>query len=278
MLDSAFLGVIVGSGLSIVVNFFSHYFTMQKEEKQWERQQASEENRRKLDEEKQIKQSIIDIYHNCISRLSFLVASENETLKISPEERLQLYKDAFHWLALLEVQKKDRNTEDHRRFQNEVRMFLDDPDVFAGNLLESVRKIAMFDHVLSPNPPTPEKRDNNNRRVQVDLDESFRREQAIQGKELLIQYMFDCDLKTLTPKQREKLWDAYSGNSRIPDTIYLSVPKFNEHSKKIELKGWKARLDPTSSSPEKIFFVGEREFETSLKSAQEAEATLAIPC
>ena len=98
-MDSTLLGVIVGSSLTLIGNFLSHLLTMQKEKKQWERQQEAEEKKRKKEDEKQVRGSIVDIYHNCISRLSLVVASKSESLEISSEEKLQLYKDTLQGIA-----------------------------------------------------------------------------------------------------------------------------------------------------------------------------------
>ncbi len=51
-LDSAIVGVIVGSLLSLVGNFLNHWLSMQKEEKQWLRRQKAEDERLAREEKK----------------------------------------------------------------------------------------------------------------------------------------------------------------------------------------------------------------------------------
>ena len=276
-MDSTLLGVIVGSSLTLIGNFLSHLLTMQKEEKQWERQQEAEEKKRKKEDEKQVRGSIVDIYHNCISRLSLVVASKSESLEISSEEKLQLYKDTLHWLALLALHRSDLYSEGRRTFQDRIKDFAENPDFFADMLLDEVKKMAMFDRMLAPDGPPLKRKDENERRVQVNLDESYRRQMAIEGKELPTHYMFECDITTLTPSQREKLWDMhYPENKGIPPTIYLAVPVFNEKTGQVVLKGpgiWEAKIDPTSASPQEIFCAWEEAFEKALQTAEQAKAT-----
>jgi hypothetical protein len=168
-------------------------------------------------------------------------------------------------------------SEGRRTFQDRIKDFDENPDFFADTLLDEVKKMAMFDRMLSPDGPPLKRKDDSERRVQVNIDESYRRQMAIAGKELPTHYMFECDITTLTPSQREKLWDIhYPENKRIPLTIYLSVPVFNEKTGQVVLKGpgiWEAKIDPTSASPQEIFCAWEEAFEKALQTAEQAKAT-----
>ena len=123
-LDSALLGVIVGSLLSLAGNFVNHWFSMRKEEKHWERQQESEDKKRKFEEIKQEKDHLRNIYHNCISRLFLIEASRLEGSKIKTDDLSSIYKEAFDWLSMLPLHHKDLyNDKDysfHRNFLHEL--------------------------------------------------------------------------------------------------------------------------------------------------------------
>ena len=207
-LDSALIGVLVGSSVTLVGNFLNYWFSTRKEAKQWERQQEAEENRRKRDKATAERQLIRETYRNCIRILS-LISVRGEDLETSQEEKLKLYKEAFEWVALLELHSNRLDRDGRHNFRNTIRDFTMSPESFAEFLLEDVKKMAIGDRILAPDRPEPKKKNPNERRVQVDLDESFRRLQAIEGRELRKTYMFDCDISTLTPFQREKLWDMH---------------------------------------------------------------------
>lgn len=122
------------------------------------------------------------------------MASNSESLEISSEEKLQLYKDTLHWLSLLALHRTDLYSEGRGNFQGRINSFAESPDFYADTILEEVKKMAMFDRVLSPDGPPLKKKNQNERRVQIDLDEGFRRQKAIEGKELPKHYMFKMNV------------------------------------------------------------------------------------
>ncbi len=147
-LDSALLGVIVGSVLSLIGNFVNQWFSMQKEEKQWVRQQETEDKKCKIDKERQEVEKIRSVYHNCISRLSLIEASKSEELNIPAEKLSVIHQEAFQWLALLSLHQRDIYDEKRYNYHKHFRDFSENPDSYAEILKQKVYKLAMSDKVL----------------------------------------------------------------------------------------------------------------------------------
>lgn len=147
------------------------------------------------------------------------------------------------------------------------------PDFYLTDLLKEVTNLAMSDKKLFPNAKLKEKNPNA-RRLQLEMDKNYRRQQMIEGTELKNTYILEYDLTKLTPSQREKLWDKYCPtNSRIPSIIHLYTPKFGKNSKKVELTGggvWKAKINPVSSALENIFDAWEKDYDKALNKAIKA--------
>lgn len=276
--DSAIIGVIVGSVLSLIGNIVNHWFSMRKEEKQWLRQQEAEDKKRKLDEEQQEINNIRNIYHNCISRLSLIEASKSKHLDIPAENLATIHKEAFEWLSLLSLHQRDLYDEKRHNFHKRFREFSDDPQFEAPFIFQEVYKLAMSDKVLFPNVK-PKKYDPNQKRAQMNISEEFRRQQMIDSSiNLPSTHMFDLDISKLSLTQREKLWDQNKKN--IPDTIYLSLPKFNEQTNQIILKGegiWTTSLNPYVSSIDEIFNKWEENYDKALEVAQKKADSVQQP-
>jgi hypothetical protein len=267
--DSALIGVVIGSVLSLIGNFANHWFSMTKEEKQWKRQQEAEDKMRKYDEERQEKEKIRNIYHNCISRLSLIEASKSDEFKIPSEKLAAIHQEAFDWLSLLALHQRDLYDETSHNFHNQFREFPRDPDYYASIILQEVYKLAMSDKILFPHVE-PKKHDPNKKRFQMDIDKEFMRQQMIEGISLKHSNMLHVDITKIKPSQRQKLWDQ--NNGQIPETIYLGIPQFNEQNNQIKLKGqgiWTASINPNEVSIEEILDEWEKDFDEALKVANE---------
>jgi hypothetical protein len=149
-LDSALIGVVVGSILSLLGNYLTHRFSMQKEEKQWQRKQESEDKMRRYDEQRSEKERIRNIYHICISRLCFIVASIEEKIQIDHEKLSTIRKEAFDWLSMLSLHHRELYYEKSHNFHKTLRNFSENPNDWAIDLLEEVYKLAMPDKTLYP--------------------------------------------------------------------------------------------------------------------------------
>ncbi|MDO9263402.1 MAG: hypothetical protein Q7U02_05515, partial [Desulfosalsimonadaceae bacterium] len=169
--DSALIGVVVGSILSLIGNFTNHWFSMRKEEKQWERQQEVEDKKRNFEERKQRIENVRNIYHNCISHLSLIEASRSENLKISDEKMIVINQESFKWLSLLSLHQRDlydENNNFHQQFKN----FTGNPILYVPIMLKEVYKLAMSDQVLFPHAKQKE-RNPNLKRFYMEIDKVF---------------------------------------------------------------------------------------------------------
>ena len=170
---------------------------------------------------------------------------------------------------MLSLHQRELYDEKGYNFHSHFRQFSDDPQSEAPFMLQEVYKLAMSDKVLFPHVE-PKKYDSNQRRAQMNISEEFRRQQMIDNSiQLPSTYMFDFDISKLSPSQREKLWNQHE--NKIPDTIYLQLPEYNEKSNQIILKGkgiWTTSLDPQVTYIEDIFKKWEHDYEEALKEAQ----------
>ncbi|MCK5345088.1 MAG: hypothetical protein KAR20_16880, partial [Candidatus Heimdallarchaeota archaeon] len=209
-------------------------------------------------------------YHNCISRLSLIIASRSDKIKISDEAQINLNQEALEWLSLLSLHQRSLYEKKEYNFHNRFQDFTEDPQSEADILLQEVYKLAMTDKTLFPDVE-PTKEDPDERRVQIRIDDNFRREQILEGIELPKDYIFYCNLSKLTRSQREKLWDINEERKNIPSRFTLSLPSFNSNIKKVVLKGsgiWACKMNPFKVPPEEIFNAWERDYKKSFLQAQ----------
>jgi len=272
-LDPAILGVIVGSVLSLVGNLTSQWFTLRKEEKQWDKKHTVE---KEIREESKISEEIkdkISVFHNTISRLSLIVASDSSEIKLEEKEKLSLYQETFDWLALLSLHLKgdSKEVKDAKRY---IELFTDNTS-YADSLLNKIREVASTDCTLFPGAQAKsEKIENQNgKKVQIRIAEAARRDAIKDCFELRPDYTFECSLNDLTPFQRQKVWDLCRENSTIiPERIVLSTPAYVENIKNIKIKGpgiWEIKINPVTSTPQEIFNEWEKDFDADLLKAKE---------
>jgi hypothetical protein len=273
---STLIGALIVVLTTQIKDFFEHRRSRQKEAEQWERQKEAEESRRKREEATAERQLVRDIYHKCISRLSLIISINLEKSEMGQEEKLGLYKDTLEWLSLLVLYKSDLGENEQRRFQQAIGDFTMNPAMYALFLLDDVKAMAMSERILAPGRPEPKEKNPSERSMQVWLDESFRRTMAIEGKELQTGYRVNWDFRTITPSQRQKLWDMYYPRGQnVPSTIELALPMFDNNTQQVILKGpktWKAKLDLTACSAQEIFNAWEVDFEEALELAEKEKA------
>jgi hypothetical protein len=165
---------------------------------------------------------------------------------------------------------------EQQRLHQMVTDFTMNPTMYALFLLDDVKRMAMSDRTLDPAIPELAMKNASERSMHVWLDESFLRTTAIEGKELQRSYRVNWDFRTITPSQRQKLWDMYYPRGQnIPSTIELSLPTFDNNTQQIILKApktWKAKLDPTACSAQEIFNAWEVAFEEAFELAEKAKA------
>lgn len=258
-------GVVVGSLLTSLFNYWTHRMAIQKEELRWERQQKAEKERRiakekkLLDEETRIRnQQVVDMYESCIRVLSVLNSTFIDGLtarSISIKEQLELRQEAFKWLSLLSFHLNKTGQSERENFTRTYWDFSEGSDNYnITNLMRSiVVKLSKSDTQLYPGLKIVDGK--RGRRVQIGIDVNYRREQFENGTELPANYMFTCDLGELEAKHRIKIWEVFYSGSRVPDRLDLGLPAYNANSKSVTKSTgiWQAAINPLEKSHKDIF-------------------------
>lgn len=271
-MDPTLVGVIIGSVLSLAGTFATQWLTMQKEEKHWHRQHEAEEEKRIRDEQKACRENLRNMYHNCIRVLSLIVTagSRSASVELTDEERSQLYQEAHKSLTSLSLHLRDSYSSNAlSNFLSEFSIFTEYGDkTDAKDLRNQVIELAMNDKELFPRALLLETEEPADMRIQIQIDNDFRRQQFVEGVELPDSYEFSCDFSDLTTEQRQKLWDTYE---KAPHNLYsLPIPRYDGNKKQIILKGggWAARLNPLTTDPKEILNAWEADYDKALENAQ----------
>jgi len=267
--DPTLLGVIIGSGLSMLGPVVNQFILSRKEQKQWENQQLSEEISWKRTEEKKEKEYLREIYQDSLRSLSVFIAlkEKNETDENDPK-KLELVDEIHKWVTVLIL----------RHSNSELNMALNSfasyPDADEANKLRkkiidlSNNEESFFIRELKEDskqvviPSIPENSDL--RFIQIIINDSYRKEQIIEGVEIQRNFRFECKLSEMSNSQREKLIDIYFQTNRtIPKNIQLNVPLFVEQTNDIQMnrKPWEANLNPNIEDAKSILKHWEQDFE-----------------
>lgn len=105
--DSAIVGVVVGSLLSLGGNAVTHCFAMRKEKQQWLQQLEDRERERIRAEQAEYSTRLYDMYYNCTRDLALLAAIDWGQATASDSERLAIVREIHGWLTLLCLRHKD---------------------------------------------------------------------------------------------------------------------------------------------------------------------------
>jgi hypothetical protein len=273
-MDSALIGVLIGSLSSILGTIVVNWFTLRKEDKQWLRQQDAEEKKRVLEEHKTRKQELRETYQSCLRCLSTLVAAEQDKIKMTDKEKTQIVQEAYKWLSLLALTHQNKSTRRRINFEVSLSIFRENPQ-YAGKMLEDVEALVKDDTVLFPKEAKEPKKVNQpgERSILINIDKEFRRSQFAQGIELPDSHRFLYSVSNMTSGQRQKLWDIYfERNQAIPSNIGLKIPSYDQTEKKIIFRQyWQAQLNPLIAKPEEILETWETAYEKALVKAHEEQ-------
>lgn len=264
------LGVMVGSILSLIGNFLGQWFTLRRDERNWERQRRTEKEDAEAQERKNEIDRVQNIYTNCISRLSLLASSSSNKRELTEEELGKLQSESVEWVTRLKLHRKDLYSDTSSKFHEEVENFIRRPDFLAGSLLSEINDMFVTDMLLFPNAK-PVSEQPSSRTVHITISDTYRRQQIIDGKEIPRNHIVRCNISELSEKQREFLWDIYyETNSAIPSSFVLTLPHFNEAQKKIDFRGksWEGKINPLTSSPRQIFDSWEKDYSEGLGTAE----------
>jgi hypothetical protein len=274
-MDSTALGVIIGSAVTFLSTFVSHWFTQRREERLWLRQQEAVEKERIRDEKQKEKEQLQEIYQKCLRSLSTIVAAHQANLTLSDEKRLQRLEETYNWLNLLSLTHQNKDKKEVLEFDTCLNNFTQDSNKYvAESLLESIAILARKDEVLYPEVSTSVSESTANsgdKAVIIDINSEFRRQQLIEGIELPLAYRFYFTLLNLSKTQREKLAIIYfESHKTIPDEVVLYLPYYHEKSKKIffNRSPYRLKMNPLTAEPKGIFNAWESAFDKALLEAE----------
>ena len=272
-MDPTLVGVIIGSVLSFLGTSIGQLLNIRRDGNQWEREQLArerelvrEEERRRRVEEQEAKARLREIYQECIQALSTIVADQREQLKLSAEERSEIFRTANRWLSLLSLHRQAHYSSSNDSFFRDFDLFVSDANYYARDLRNTVMELAMTDLELFPDAILEVERPDA-KTFQMAIDDDFRKEQLLEGIELPRIHSFQCSLSSLKPSQREILWDMYfPTRGRLPERLVLYTPAYDESTKELKPQSeqWRGRINPLASSPEEVIDAWEADYELAL--------------
>jgi hypothetical protein len=237
------IGVIIGSFLSLVGNFVTQYFSLKKEEHQWERQSILSREEREDPLDSKDTDKLIELYHKCILSLSVFITKKQNDNNENDEHKQNILpaeiNDIHHWLSLLLIRQP------HEKLNRLIDRFLFNPDDYdAEQLRKYVLELAgqeeqlifprKFKEVTDKKNQTKEKE----RTITFQISQTYRREQMVAGIELPESYAYSYEIKNLTSEHRERLLKMYfSSMKRIPDSVQLSLPVCTPKARQINYRG-----------------------------------------
>lgn len=272
-MDSTLVGVLIGSGLSLIGVILNQIILSWKEQKQWENQQIAEKNSWKRTEEKKEKEYLREIYQNSLRSLSVFIALKESTEDDSNEQKkIELIDEIHKWSSMLLL------CHSSSMLNSALNSFTSDPDEYEANSVRNeIIKLSNTEESFFLNklktvqekiklPTNPDLR-----MVQIVIDDNYRKEQIIEGVEIPQRFELQCNLTEMSNSQREKLADVFfQSNKTIPKTFRLYLPIYNEKAKQIVMTGkeWQANLNPDIVDSKIILSSWEHDF---VKSSQVAK-------
>lgn len=285
-MDDTIIGVIIGSFVTLVGNFVSHWFTSRREKAQWLRQQEAEEKKwdreekksekeRHREEQKSEKEHIRGFYQSSIQSLSALVAAEDEDakIKLTDEKRLQLVEETHKCITALILRRPDI-LEESSTLSHFLESFAEKPEQNARWLRNELIELAPKFRELLPKETENVKelvKEEGSREIRLRIDDGFRRQQLVEGVELPQSFSIKSNISKLTPSQRKKLSNIYFDSYKtIPSEVQLYVPIYISHRKQINFtnKEWQASLNPLILNSEEVFKKWELDYDMALEQAQ----------
>jgi phosphate/sulfate permease len=270
-------GVALASLFSLITMVVNSWTASHQDKKKWEREQKALYEKQKYDDQKNQIETIKNIYHNCIGRLSMIATIAEKDSEIEEENLSTLVKETIDWLAKLSIIQRDSYDPSENNYHKIYKDFVESPKFYADSLLKKVYSLAMQDKVLFPDKPL-ETKNENLIRAQIHYSEDYRRHKLVK-EAIMLPYTttFHFDLEDITTTQREKLWKQYGTNRKnIPSKILLSLPKLIEDKNKIIFKGetwWATNTNHKENTFIEIFKQWEIDFEKVLNKYEEKNST-----
>lgn len=274
-MDSTIVGVIIGSGISLLGTVLNQFFSSRKEQKQWENQQSAEKIAWVRKEQKKEKEYLREIYQNSLRSLSVFIAlgdQEKEASKI--QKKLELIEEIHKWVTILLLRHASSNLD---KALNSFTTWPEEDE--AKSLRDEIIKLSnreegFFLNLLSRQTGNIEKTSNPDIRIiQIGVENEYRKQQLIEGVEISQSHTFDYKLSEMLTSQREKLSEIFfQSHKTIPNKFRLYIPAHQNGAKQINMTGkqWQAKLNPNRTEPKEILTSWEEDFEEYYKEAKES--------
>lgn len=265
-MDSTIVGVIIGSGLSLLGNAINQVFLSWKEQKQWKNQQSAEQMSWSRNEQKKEKEYLREIYQHSLRSLSVFIAFADQAKEDEEKQkRLELIDEIHKWVTMLLLRHSSSSLD---RALTSFTTWPDDDEArkLRNEIIKlSEREEGFFINELRKQTENIEIRtDPDIRKIQITIDNEYRKQQIIEGVEISQGYTFTIGLSEMSKSQREKLTDIFfQSRNTIPDNFNLYIPVYNQGAKQINMQGkqWQAKLNPQQTKPNEILNSWEIDFE-----------------
>ena len=264
------LGVIVGSGISLLGTILSQIILSKKEQKQWENQHNAEKELWERDEEKKEKEYLREIYQNSLRSLSLFMAQESSDEEKDNKQHLETINDIHKWSTILLL----------RHSSSDLGSTLDDftssPSEYRAKELKNkiidlikneegffLNNAKIFDKT-SPKETSTKQSNPDLKYIQITIDNDYRKKQLIEGTDIPQRNTFEIKFSDMSNSQREKLTECFFQSYKtIPANFTLYTPTYNKQKKDIiyTSQNWQAKLDPKHSTPQEILSSWESDFE-----------------
>ena len=184
-MDPTVLGVIIGSGVSLLGSVLSQIILSRKEQMQWKNQQIAETSAWTRNEQKNEKEYLREIYQNSLRSLSVFIAIEEQKEESRIPKRLETIDEIHKWVTMLLLRHSSSNLD------RALNSFTADPDRYSAEDLRkeiislSNKEEGFFLNGLKDGQETQEPQiDPDLRRISFKIDNDFRKEQIISGIEI----------------------------------------------------------------------------------------------
>lgn len=277
LLNPTLIGVIIGSLLSLVGNFLTQYFSLKKEERQWERQRISYREEREETLNSKDTENLTELYHKCILSLSvYITNNQNNSGEKEQNSLADEIKEIHHWLSLLLIRHP------HKKLNRLIDGFLFNSDEYDAEELRKyvLELVEQEERLMSPNRikevvGKKELDKEKERTITFRISEDYRRQQMVAGIELPQSHFYSYEFENLNAHHRERLLKIYfQSMKRIPDNAQLSLPLCAPKAKQINYQGkqWEANINPNSSNVNEILDQWGKDFDKFLNEAEQVLA------
>ena len=261
------LGVLIGSGLTLLGNVLNQYFISKKEELHWFNQRKADKEDNEEARKKEEKEYVTNLYHKSIHSLSVVSSYERQHESSDKSIPSKLINDAHEWLALLSLKCSDEES------LKKIDDFLESPNLYRTEILRKhIFQLVKNEELLFETNEIIVADTNDNRmKLSFNINMDFQEQMLIEGIQLPNSAIVCYEFEELTNEHRNRLSAIYFLEHRkIPENATLYIPFYKQRNSKINYKGkvWEAELIPDESTFMEIMAAWGTDFDEAQKIAQ----------